>query len=97
MESTEKTQVVQKQVNTPKTQIEHPSVTFHKGGRYLVVRPNDLEAVDALREIEERKRYRDMRELTFYGIEDPRSLETERIELWQCLVEDTDQYPFAKI
>ena len=97
MESTEKTQVVQKQVNTPKTQIEHPSVTFHKGGRYLVVRPNDLEAVDALREIEERKRYRDMRELTFYGIEDPRSLETERIELWQCLVEDTDQHPFAKI
>jgi len=81
----------------PKLVVEHPSVTFHKGGRHLVIQPNDLEAVDIWRELEERKHVMEMRNPAFYGVSGCCDNSQLNMELWLYLKNDFKDHPYAKI
>lgn len=80
--------------------IEHPSVSLHKSGHRLYVKPNDPTAVDVLRDLKERSLVDFMRKPEFYGLTADTTtlaISLKDTHLWQCLQGEPSQHPYAKL
>jgi hypothetical protein len=74
------------------------SITLHKAGRYIILKPNDPLAADVLNEVRERQLVECMRNTNYYGISLPSKFfhETGRIEIYRWL-DNIDQHPMIDI
>jgi hypothetical protein len=79
---------------------EKPSVTFHKHGRKLLVKPNNIKAALAWADVRKRLEVLEMRNTSFFGIDSPekvKEIPNQGLDLWKVMDRDLDQHPWAKI
>lgn len=76
-----------------------PTVTFHKSGRFIYMKANDIFSADVVREIESRRVVPQMRKNSFYGLKDAFELPTgeKKIEIWRWLMDGIETHPMIKI
>lgn len=77
-----------------------PSVTFHKSGRYIRTKANDIYAADVVREITSRHSVPYMRGQAFYDIPNATgrlSDNEKKIEIWRWLAAGIETHPIIRI
>ena len=92
--------------------IEHPSVTLHKSGRRLYIKPNDPFSVDVVRDLKDRAQVSSLRNKDgvvammcmgkpeYYGLpaQNPTiTVDLKDVDLWKCLNFDVEQHPYTKL
>ena len=90
----------------PEKVIPVPSVTFHKSGRYVRMKANDIFSADVVREIGSRTESKEeagpgawLRTKEFYGVEGEGSLPVSerKIELWRWMGTGIETHPIIAI
>ncbi len=77
-----------------------PSVSFHKSGRYVRMKANDIYAADVVREIESRHSVAWMRTQAFYDIPNSKlemPANEKKIEIWRWLETGIETHPIIAI
>lgn len=81
--------------------IKVPSVSFHKSGRYVRMKANDVYSADVVREIEGRQPVPWMRTQEFYGVPNCKSIQIpadeRKIEIWRWLEAGIESHPIIGI
>lgn len=84
--------------------IKVPSVTFHKAGRFVCMKANDIYSADVVREIEGRlnqdtSKFSLMHKLVFYEVnsKDEVPFDEKRIEIWRWLEKGIENHPIIRI
>lgn len=75
------------------------SVTFHKSGRFVRIKANDVYSADVIREIEERRHVPLMLTTSFYSAGEKTSIpkEEKKIEIWRWLEKGIEIHPIIQI
>ena len=79
---------------------ETPSVTFHKNGKKLLIRANDVVAADLWREIQDRLDNERMRNMQYFTGQDTFQAiapEKELIGLWRWILTGLDTHPYKSL
>lgn len=80
-----------------------PSVTFHKSGRFIRMKANDIYASEVVREIEERRLVPLMRSQEFYDVPNCKGKisvmpeDEKKIEVWRWLEKGLNSHPIVGI
>lgn len=77
-----------------------PSVTFHKSGRYIRLKANDVFSADVVREIAGRIHVAAMRKQSFYEVPDGKGIipaDEKKIEIWRWLEKGIETHPIIGI
>jgi len=76
-----------------------PSVILHKNGSYLLFKPNDVVAADALAELVQRMGVECMRKGGFYSdtLNSMTVTDWRKVELWKHLNGDISKHPFCEL
>jgi hypothetical protein len=79
-----------------------PSVTFHKSGRFILIKPNDPVAAMHWDDVKERAFVDSMRSTKYFDndaadIGEVLREEVRRIDCWRHLGSDLEQHPFSRI
>lgn len=84
--------------------VKVPSVTLHKSGRFVRMKPNDIYAADVVREIQGRidqnyTKFSWMHKQSFYGIDGDKEIPSaeKKIEIWRWLQTGINTHPIMGI
>jgi hypothetical protein len=76
----------------------NPSVTFHKSGRFVLLKPNDVKSLEVMNELLERQLVQCMRRTGFYGSVGNREFEEKgRLEIFRWLETGIENHPIVEI
>lgn len=85
---------------TEETDAPVSTVTFHKAGRFVRLKPNDIFAADALREIDSRRVVPFMLKQSFYEVPNGKEelvAAEKKIEIWRWLEKGIETHPIIGI